>query len=157
MSDHVIRRIIRESGVLDEIRRSDEIRQSHAVSQVVDPTGALIPAAVRPFLTPKTYRFFLPGAVTENTYAGADRIVRAGTLVRLDAYAGSSPSSGSAVIDLVNTASESIATVTIPAGSKTGASEGLGVTVAAGTWITPIVRSAGGAANLSVVVTQQLR
>src|SRR5690606_23435696 len=102
-------------------------------------------------------RFFLPGAVTESTYAGADRIVRAGTLVRLDAYAGSSPSSGSAVIDLVNTASESIATVTIPAGSKTGASEGLGVTVAAGTWITPVVRSAGGAANLSIVVTQQLR
>ena len=154
MSDHNIRRIIRESGVLEAMKPPQEIHMQHAVGQVVDRSGTMLPNAIKPFLTPRTYRFWLPGTAVS---AGRDRIARAGTVVRLDAHAGTPPSGGTCVIELRGTGADVLAIVTIPLGEHTGESTGLQVPVNAGLWIAAFVVNANGAQDLSVVVTQQLR
>lgn len=154
MSDHIIRRIIRESGVLEEMKPPQEIAMQHAVSQVVDRSGTMLPSAIKPFLTPRTYRFWLPGSAVS---AGRDRIARAGTVVRLDAHAGTPPSGGTCVIELRGTGADVLATVTIAPGEHIGESKGLQVGVNAGLWVAAFVVNANGAEDLSIVVTQQLR
>lgn len=156
MSDHSIRRIIRESGVLEAMSPPEAIRQQHVVSQVIEPTGGLVPDAVRPFLTPKTYRFFLPGTTATGQTAGADRIVRAGHIVRIDALAQTPPTSR-CVVEIRTASATTLGTVTINPNESSGESAGLSVPVNAGTWIVALVMEHGNAANLSIVVTQQLR
>lgn len=154
MSDHNIRRIIRESGVLEAMKPPQEIHMQHAVGQVVDRSGTMLPNAIKPFLTPRTYRFWLPGSAVS---AGRDRIARAGTIVRLDAHAGTPPTDGTCVIELRGTGTDVLATVTIAPGEHIGESKGLQVGVNAGLWVAAFVVNANGAEDLSIVVTQQLR
>jgi hypothetical protein len=157
MNQQRLRRSFRQSGILEARRPPALIRQEQAVGQVVDPTGALIPDAIKPFLPPVRYRLHVPGALATGNAGGFDQVVRAGTIVRFRAHVGTAPTGAACIVQLRDAAANVLATVTIPAGQTTAASDGLTMSVNGGTWIGLHITQTGGAANLSAVVIEEVR
>lgn len=155
MGQAALRRTIRESGLFEQVNPPEVMRQQQAAAQVIDPTGALLRDAVRPFLPPFRYRFHAPGPLTVTPAGGMDMVVRAGTLIRLSAHVGTAPAGGSCIVQLRDSSANVLATVTIPSGQVTGDSPDLNAPLLAGQWIGPHVTQANGAADLSVVATEQ--
>lgn len=151
-------RDIRASGLLEALLPPAMLRQQQAVSRVVDPTGALRREAVRPYVAPETFSFAFDGAPAAGTVSRRRRVERAGTLIRLAAYAETAPTT-SCVLHLIDAAANVLATVTVPSGQQAGISDGLSVPLLGGAWLAVIVDAmggAGGAADLSIEATERM-
>lgn len=155
MSD-ALRQQIRRSGILPALDPPEAIRQRQAVGQVIDPTGTIIRDALRPYLPTTRYPLHLHGTLTAGAGTTQDCTERAGTLTRLRAAVLTAPAGSSCVVELRDGAGTALATVTIPAGQTTGESAGLAVPLNAGTWLVGVVMQAGGAAELSLIASQQI-
>jgi hypothetical protein len=145
MSDPTLAKILRDVGLARAIQPPDTIRQLAATKTVIDETGAINPPAAAPFRTPQTMHF-PPGAV------GRQRVSRAGTMSLVSAYATTPPSGNATVTVTAWTAdggTQTIATLTIPAGSEE-ASITPQVAVPAGARILAAVTTASGAAGVSI-------
>ena len=155
MSNPNLRRLVRQSGVLDVLMPAESIQREQATAQIVDATGHLKREAMKGIIPAQRYRFHVPGALATGNAGGFDQVQRAGTITRLRAHVGTAPSSASCVVQLRDSASNVLATVTIPIAGTTGASDGLTVAVNGGTWIGLHITQTGGAADLSAIVTQE--
>lgn len=145
MSDPDLEKIIRDTGLARALKSEAEIRFMAVAQTVIDETGSINPVAAAPFRTPQPMHF-PPGAV------GRQRVLRAGTLALISAYA-TTPPSGNATITVTawtaDGGTQTIATLTIPAGSEE-ASITPQVAVPAGARILAAVTTASGAAGVSI-------
>lgn len=150
------RRIVRQSGVVQALLPPATLHREQAVEQIVDATGHLQRAAVAPFIPAQRSRFHVPGALTAGLAGGYDQAVRAGTITRVRAHVGTAPTSASCVVKLRDAAGNELATVTIPMNATDGASDNLAEPINGGTWFGLDIIQAGGAADLSAIVTQEI-
>lgn len=155
MSNASMRRIVRQSGVLNELLPGETIRQQQAIAQTFDATGSLTRDAIKRFMPATRYRFHVPGALAVGDAGGMDQITRAGTVTRFRAHVGTAPSTATCIVELRDSAANVLATVTIPTGQTEGTSDGLTVPVNGSTWIGLHIAQTGSAADLSAVVTQE--